>query len=69
MARKEWHQLMAMIEKVDRVALLSDDALIRTAARVESAVIPNLVIRNFDPDDEAGEAMRQAPEPVLVDGD
>ncbi len=49
---RHWGQMMAMVQKIDRVALVSSSPLIRGAALVESALIPNLTIRNFDPDQE-----------------
>ncbi|MEM7720919.1 MAG: STAS/SEC14 domain-containing protein [Pseudomonadota bacterium] len=51
---RHWGQLMAAIEKIDKVAALTDDQMIRTAAAVESALIPNLVVKSFDLNDEAG---------------
>jgi hypothetical protein len=50
---RHWGQLMAMIEKIDRVAVLTDDAIIRGAVAVESVLIPNMVIKAFAPADEA----------------
>jgi hypothetical protein len=50
---RHWVQLMAAIKKVDKVALISDQDWIRRAASVESALIPNLVIKSFDPGAEA----------------
>ena len=49
---RHWVQLMAMIEKVDKVAVLTDQTWVKAVAGVESALLPNLVIKNFAPDDE-----------------
>lgn len=50
---RHWGQLMAMIRKVDKVAVLTDQGWVRNLATVESLLVPNLVIRSFDPDQEA----------------
>jgi len=49
---RHWVQLMAMVEKVDRVAVLTDEIWVKAMTRLESALIPNLVIRAFAPDQE-----------------
>ena len=49
---RHWGQLMAMIRKVDKVAVLTDQGWVRNLATVESLLVPNLVIRSFDPDQE-----------------
>ena len=49
---RHWVQLMAMIEKVDKVAVLTDQTWVKAVAGVESALLPNLVIKSFSPDDE-----------------
>lgn len=49
---RHWVQLMAMVEKVDKVALLTDQSWVKTLAGIESALIPNLVIKSFPPDGE-----------------
>ncbi|RFU13111.1 STAS/SEC14 domain-containing protein [Rhodobacteraceae bacterium W635] len=49
---RHWGQLMAMIRKVDRVAVLTDDGWMRNLAAVESFFIPNLEVRSFAPDQE-----------------
>lgn len=49
---RHWAQIMAMIEKIDRVAILTDDGWLQNLARMESVLIPNLEIRTFDPEDE-----------------
>lgn len=51
---RHWGQLMAMIRKVDRVAVLTSRGWMRNLALVESLLVPNLEIRSFAPDDEAG---------------
>ncbi|WP_071675145.1 SpoIIAA family protein [Nioella nitratireducens] len=51
---RHWVQLMAMIRKVDRVAVLTGDGWMRNLAAVESFLVPNLEIRSFGLDDEAG---------------
>ncbi|MGI3184966.1 STAS/SEC14 domain-containing protein [Nioella aestuarii] len=50
---RHWGQLMAMIRKVDKVAVLTDQGWLRNLAMVESLLVPNLVIRSFAPDQEA----------------
>jgi len=50
---RHWVQLMAMVEKIDRVAVLTDEAWVRAITVVESALIPNLVIKAFAIDKEA----------------
>lgn len=49
---RHWVQLMAMIRKVDRVAVLTDQGWVRNLAMVESLLVPNLEIRSFAPDSE-----------------
>ncbi|AHM05737.1 hypothetical protein roselon_03482 [Roseibacterium elongatum DSM 19469] len=49
---RHWVQMMAMVEKLDKVAVLTDETWVRAIAAVESALIPNLVIRAFAPDQE-----------------
>jgi hypothetical protein len=49
---RHWVQLMAMVEKLDKVAILTDDGWVRRIAAMESVLIPNLVIRAFAPDEE-----------------
>lgn len=51
---RHWVQLMAMVEKVDKTAILTDDAWLKGWAAVESALIPNMVVKSFALDDEAG---------------
>lgn len=51
---RHWGQMMAMIEKIDRAAILTDDGIIRAAAAVESALIPGITMRSFDLSEEAG---------------
>lgn len=50
---RHWAQLMAMIRKVDKVAVLTDQGWVRNLATVESLLVPNLEIRSFAPDAEA----------------
>lgn len=50
---RHWAQLMAMVRKVDRVAVLTDQGWVANAAAVESLLIPNLEIHSFRPDQEA----------------
>ncbi|MAX73348.1 MAG: hypothetical protein CMH66_06725 [Nioella sp.] len=50
---RHWGQLMAMIRKVDRVAVLTDQGWLANAAAVESLLVPNLEIHSFPPDQEA----------------
>lgn len=49
---RHWGQLMAMIRKVDKVAVLTDQGWVRNLAAVESLLVPNLEIRSFAPDAE-----------------
>jgi len=49
---RHWAQLMAMIRKVDRVAVLTDAGWMRNLAAVESLLVPNLEIRSFATDAE-----------------
>mgnify|MGYP000657488910 FL=1 len=49
---RHWGQLMAMIRKVDKVAVLTDQGWVRNLATVESLLVPNLEIRSFAPDAE-----------------
>lgn len=49
---RHWVQLMAMIRKVDRVAVLTERGWMRNLAAVESLLVPNLEIRSFEPGDE-----------------
>lgn len=50
---RHWGQLMAMIAKVDRVAILTDNAWLGTAARIESVLIPGITDRVFASTEEA----------------
>jgi hypothetical protein len=50
---RHWVQLMAMVRKLDRVAVLTDRGWLRNLAAVESLLVPNLVIRSFPPGAEA----------------
>ena len=50
---RHWGQLMAMIRKVDKIAVLTDQGWVRNLAAVESLLVPNLEIRSFAPDAEA----------------
>ena len=49
---RHWPQLMGMIKKIDKIALLTNQSWVRTWAGLESSLIPNLVIKSFDPDQE-----------------
>ena len=49
---RHWGQLMAMVRKLDRVAVLTRQGWMQNLAMVESLLVPNLEIRSFDPDDE-----------------
>ncbi len=46
-------KLLGLLGKFDRCAVLSDAAWLRTAAEVEGALIPGLVIKAFELDDRA----------------
>lgn len=50
---RHWVQLFAMVEKIDRIAVLSDQNWLKRVAEFESLLIPNLVIRAFAADEEA----------------
>ena len=50
---RHWVQLMVMVRKVDRVAVLTDQGWVKNAAAIESLLVPNLEIRSFAPTDEA----------------
>ena len=50
---RHWGQLMAMVRKLDRVAVLTRQGWMQNLAMVESLLVPNLEIRSFDPDDAA----------------
>lgn len=45
--------LLGVLKKLDRVAAVANQGWVRTAARIESAVIPGLVIKTFEPHEEA----------------
>ncbi|WP_224815374.1 STAS/SEC14 domain-containing protein [Hasllibacter sp. MH4015] len=48
---RHWPQLLAMLHKLDRCALVTHNQMFRNAAAVESALIPGYEIRSFN--DEA----------------
>lgn len=45
--------LMASLRKIGKVAVLSDEAWLRTAAEVEGKLIPGLTIESFTADERA----------------
>ncbi len=45
-------QLLTSMSKIGRVAVVADQAWLRTAAEVEGALIPGLDIRTFEPGQE-----------------
>lgn len=59
-------QLMAMVEKLDKVAVLTDERWVTPVTAIESALIPNLVIRTFPPEAEE-EARAWLATPLSVD--
>lgn len=59
---RHWPQLMAMLHQVDRVALVSHNQMFRTAATIESALIPGYEIRNFNDETSATEWLESARE-------
>jgi hypothetical protein len=61
---RHWVQLMAMVRKLDRVAVLTDRGWLRNLAAVESLLVPNLVIRSFPPGAEAEARAWLAPAPA-----
>lgn len=52
---RHWPQLMAMLHQLDRVALVSHNPLFRTAATIESALIPGYEIRCFNDETSAAD--------------
>ena len=44
---QRWPQMMAMLQQIDRVALVSHNPLLRTMAAVESALLPGYTVRCF----------------------
>ena len=44
---------MASLRKIGKVAVVSDEAWLRTAAEVEGKLIPGLTIESFKSDDHA----------------
>ena len=46
-------ELFKLIRKFDRAAVLADKKWVKTASEIESALIPGLEIKGFDPDEEA----------------
>lgn len=64
---RHWVQMMAMVEKIDRVAVLTDETWVKAMAMLESALIPNLTIRAFRPDQELeARAWLAGPRPVIA---
>lgn len=61
---RHWPQLMAMLHQIDRVALVTHNPWFRTAATIESALIPGYEIRNFNDAASAAEWLESAPEPA-----
>ena len=45
--------LLASIRKIGKVAVISDQAWLRTAAEVEGKLIPGLKIESFEPSERA----------------
>ena len=45
---RHWPQMMAMLHQLDHVALVTHNQIFRTAAAIESALIPGYVIRSFN---------------------
>ncbi|OAN80747.1 hypothetical protein A8B78_10205 [Jannaschia sp. EhC01] len=50
---RHWPQLLAMVQQIDRAAFVSQNQMFRTAATVESALIPGFEIRSFDDESAA----------------
>jgi hypothetical protein len=46
-------RLFGLLGQLDKVALVADQAWVRTAARVESALLPGLTIAVFEPGNRA----------------
>lgn len=63
---RHFGQMMGLLRKIDKVALLSDWPFYKFMAQLESALIPNLVIKGFNPDEEA-QARAWLAEPSRVD--
>ena len=50
---RHWPQMMAMLHQLDRAALVSHNQMFRSAATLESALIPGYEIRNFNDETSA----------------
>jgi hypothetical protein len=46
-------RLWSLLPRLGRVALVADQGWVRAAAKAESAVIPGLAVRTFEPGEEA----------------
>lgn len=63
---RHFGQMMRLLRKIDKIALLSDWPFYKLMAQIESLLIPNLVIRAFNPEEEP-EARAWLSEPVHKD--
>ncbi len=57
---RHWPQLLVMMKQLDRVALVTRNSLFRTAATIESALIPGYEIRSFDDESAATRWLTEA---------
>lgn len=57
---RHWPQLLAMLHQIDRVALVTHNAMFRAAAAVESALIPGYEIRSFSDEASAAQWLTEA---------
>lgn len=57
---RHWPQMMAILHQIDRAALVSHNPMFRTAAAVESALIPGYEIRNFNDESSAAQWLTEA---------
>lgn len=49
---RHWGQMLAMVQKIDRIALLTDQGWLRATAALESALVPGVSIHSFAPGEE-----------------
>lgn len=59
---RHWPQMMAMLHQLDRAALVTHNAIFRTAATVESALIPGYEVQSFNDESSAAQWLAEARE-------
>lgn len=59
---RHWPQMMAMLHQLDRAALVTHNPIFRTAATVESALIPGYEIQSFNDESSAAQWLAEARE-------